>query len=81
MRATRGRVGVREHGAAGWDLATSSAGTLVALRLPPEGVAAIYGAGPDVCFAGTPCPTGGRAKPTAERQPHGTPRGGSSITG
>lgn len=49
------------NGAAGWDLATSSAGTFIALMLPPEGQSRIFGQGPDVCIAGAAGPTGGRA--------------------
>ena len=40
-------------GSAGWNLATASFGTLVALALPPEGIERIFGHGPDVIFAGS----------------------------
>lgn len=40
-------------GSAGWNLATASFGTLVALALPPEGVERVFGGGPDVIFAGS----------------------------
>src|SRR5688500_11134042 len=48
-------------GAAGWNLATSSAVALSANWLPPSSLAHVYSRGPDVPFAGSAAPPNGRA--------------------
>src|SRR5207249_4446718 len=50
-------------GAAGWNVATSSASTIMVCALPPEGRAAIYAGGPDVPLAGSGFPPSGTATP------------------
>ena len=49
-------------GSVGWNLATSNAGALTALSLPDAGLQEIFAQGPDVPFAGTLAPVGGRGQ-------------------
>lgn len=48
-------------GSAGWNLATSLGCSLAALALPDEGLARVFGRGPDVAFAGTVYRASGQA--------------------
>ena len=50
-------------GSVGWNLANNGIGQLVTLGLPQDGVAELYGKGPDTVIAGTAVQGGGRGVP------------------